>query len=90
MAIRTRIPHSALLPFTTNLSKEYMTYESPDHGETVFHRMAGALERTLVSRSPVAIRTERHRLWYKIIEAAANNQALEEAIAKAESIYAEK
>jgi len=67
-----------------------MTYESPDRGETVFHRMAGSLQRTVVSKSPVAIRTERHRLWYKIIEAAENNPALEEAIAKAESIYAEK
>jgi hypothetical protein len=65
-----------------------MTYESPDRGETVFHRMAGSLQRTLVSRSPVAIRTERHRNWYKIIEAAVDNPALEEAIVKAEAVYA--
>lgn len=50
--------------------------------------MAGSLQRTLVSRSPVAIRTERHRNWYKIIEAAVDNPALEEAIVKAEAVYA--
>lgn len=67
-----------------------MTYESPDRGETVFHRMAGSLQRTVVSKSPVAIRYDRWRDWYKIIEAAESNPALEEALSKAESIYAEK
>ena len=67
-----------------------MTYESPDRGETVFHRMAGSLQQTLVSKSPVAKRRDRWQDWYKIIEAAENNPALEEVLSKAELIYAEK
>ncbi len=65
-----------------------MTYESPDRGETVFHRMAGSLQRTLVSKSPTALRYDRWRDWYNIIAAAENDPAIEEVVAKAEAMYA--
>lgn len=61
--------------------------ESPDHGETVFARMVGSLERTLVSKSPAAKRHDRLQEWRDILIASETNGTLADLVSKAEMVY---
>ena len=62
-------------------------YESPDHGETVFARMAGSLVREKVSESAGALRRAHWHKWQDILLASEDNVALADLISQAESIY---
>lgn len=63
-------------------------YESPDHGETVFARMVGTLERTIVSQTPKVHYLARWHEWKEILRASEDNVTLADLIKKVEEVYA--
>lgn len=63
-------------------------YESPDHGETVFARIVGTLERSKVSETKKAHYLAQWHEWKEILRAAEGNAALTDLINQAEVVYA--
>lgn len=63
---------------------EYIVYESPDGGETVYSRVSGQPRRELYSQSDKAKERiagmRENQLWYKIRLAAKTNPTLQDAL----------
>jgi alpha-ketoglutarate-dependent taurine dioxygenase len=70
---------------------EYIVYESPDGGRTVYKRKSGSSQRVLHSIDPALeaeIARERQRnLWMDMFETAERTPALQEAIDRAIMLY---
>jgi hypothetical protein len=70
---------------------EYIVYESPDGGETVYARQAGGAQRTLYSVSDDARdrveQLRQNQLWHDIRLAAQTNSTLQAALDQCIMIY---
>ena len=72
----------------STIENESLIYESPDGGNTVYARRFGESERELVYKSPIVEAKERWYRWADILAVAPKSIALNDAITKAEMIYA--
>jgi hypothetical protein len=70
---------------------EYIVYESPDGGETVYARQAGQAQRTLYSVSDDARdrveQLRQNQLWHNIRTAAQTNPTLQAALDQCIMVY---
>jgi hypothetical protein len=63
-------------------------YESPDGGKTIYSRLPGCLDRTLVRESAAKQSMDTWDRWRYILIEAETNPTLKELIDKAEMVYA--
>lgn len=66
-------------------TEEIVIYESPDGGNTVYQRVSGSTERTLVKQEPN--KTDRWMMWRDILLATENDPALASVVEQAEIVY---
>jgi len=62
-------------------------YESPDQGKTIYRREVGKKDKSLVQTSIETERTNRWLIWQSILIASEQNEALKEALDRAQVIY---
>ena len=72
----------------TQSNKEYVVYESPDGGKTIYSRKSGSLDRTLIKEDPERKFTDRWFTWKEILKLAETEPSLRDAIEQAEIVYA--
>lgn len=68
--------------------EEYLVYESPDGGKTIYSRKSGSSERTLIKEDPEKKFTERWFTWKEILKLAATEPSLRDVVEQAEMVYA--
>ena len=68
--------------------EEYIVYESPDGGKTIYSRKSGSLDRTLIKEDPEKKFTQRWFTWKEMLRLAETETSLRDAIEQAEIVYA--
>ena len=68
--------------------EEYIVYESPDGGKTIYSRKSGSLDRTLIKEDPERKFTDRWFTWKEILKLAETEPSLRDSIEQAEIVYA--
>jgi hypothetical protein len=68
--------------------EEYIVYESPDGGKTIYSRKSGSSDRTLIKEDPERKFTEQWFTWKEILKLAQTEPSLHDAIEQAEIVYA--
>ena len=68
--------------------EEYVVYESPDGGKTIYSRKSGSSERTLIQEDPEKKITKQWLVWRDIIKLAETEPSLRDLLDKAEIVYA--
>ena len=68
--------------------EEYVVYESPDGGKTIYSRKSGSLDRTLIKEDPEKKITQRWLTWKEILKLAETEPSLRDLVEKAETVYA--
>ena len=73
---------------TVRVLEEFVIYESPDGGKTIYRRRAGSNEREMVRMDEYqANRALKFVTWNGILELAEQEPALRDAVEKAEMLY---
>jgi len=68
--------------------EEYIVYESPDGGKTIYSRKSGSPDRTLIKEDPEKKFTQRWFTWKEMLKLAETEPSLRDAIEQAEIVYA--
>jgi len=71
-----------------NQIEEYVVYESPDGGKTIYSRKSGSSDRTLIKEDPERKFTNQWFTWKEILKLAQTEPSLRDAIEQAEIVYA--
>jgi hypothetical protein len=78
-------------PYKANQINEYVVYESPDGGRTVYKRKSGQVERVLHSIDPALeaeiLRERERNEWMDIFNTAERVPALQEAMDRVKILY---
>jgi hypothetical protein len=72
----------------TQSIEEYIVYESPDGGKTIYSRKSGSLDRTLIKEDPEKKFTQRWFTWKEMLKLSETEPSLRDAIEQAEIVYA--
>ena len=72
----------------TQSIEEYIVYESPDGGKTIYSRKSGSSDRSLVQEDPENKITKRWLVWKDILKLSETEPSLHNAIEQAEIVYA--
>lgn len=72
----------------TQSIEEYIVYESPDGGKTIYSRKSGSADRSLVQEDPENKITKRWLVWKDILKLSETEPSLHNAIEQAEIVYA--
>jgi len=73
---------------TIKTIEEYVVYESPDGGKTIYSRKSGSSDRTLVQEDLLMKATEQWFTWKDILKLAETEPSLRDLVEKAEIVYA--
>ena len=68
--------------------EEFIVYESPDGGKTIYSRKSGSSDRTLIKEDPERKFTNQWFTWKEILKLAQTEPSLRDAIEQAEIVYA--
>jgi hypothetical protein len=68
--------------------EEFIVYESPDGGKTIYSRKSGSLDRTLIKEDPEKKFTQRWFTWKEMLKLSETEPSLRDAIEQAEIVYA--
>ena len=72
----------------TQSIEEYVVYESPDGGKTIYSRKSGSSDRTMIQEDPEKKITQRWLTWKEILKLAETEPSLRDAVEQAEIVYA--
>ena len=72
----------------TQSIEEFIVYESPDGGKTIYSRKSGSSDRTMIQEDPEKKITQRWLTWKEILKLAETEPSLRDAIEQAEIVYA--
>ena len=68
--------------------EEYVVYESPDGGKTIYSRKSGSSDRTLIQEDPENKITKQWLTWKEILKLSETEPSLRDLVEKAETVYA--
>lgn len=68
--------------------EEYVIYESPDGGKTIYSRESGSSDRVMIQEDPLKKATQQWFTWKDILRLSETEPSLRDLVEKAETVYA--